>query len=304
VCLIALAIQPPGPWLLVVAANRDEFHDRHAAPASWWRDRDATGQDRHPPILAGRDLQGGGTWLGMRRGAQPRSLRIAALTNLRPGLMPPRGLPPEPDSLPTATPAVPPSRGRLVADFLAGDQPPADFLRTLSPAPAAYAGFNLLAIETSCHDGVADAWYVNNLPGSMPRSLTTGLHVLSNATLGVPWPKTRLLGNALQAALANEAAPTGGTPAAGADDAACLVETLMAALGDRTPADVAALPATGLDPTRERLLSAPFIADDHYGTRCSTVLLVGRDGKVLFTERSFGPGGAVRATVTERLALE
>jgi uncharacterized protein with NRDE domain len=307
VCLIALAVDMPGPWLLAIAANRDEFHDRQAAPAAYWgADADA--------VLAGKDLQAGGTWLGLRRAADDSSLRIAALTNLRPGLMPAAAPLP---ALPT-----PPSRGGLVAGFLSGATGPAAFLQELAPAAGTYAGFNLLAVQVQDPGTQADAWYLNNLPESRPLRLEPGLHVVSNATLAVEWPKTRRLREAMSGLLAahgrnarRSAASVGrgtslagtgasvgaGTPSAGEADAdQALAEALLGALSDRTPAPDSDLPSTGLDRRRERLLSAPFIVDDHYGTRCSTVLLVARDGGVFFSERSFGPGGRLSGTVVHR----
>ncbi|MBA3478949.1 MAG: NRDE family protein [Lautropia sp.] len=304
-CLIGIAVDWPGPWLLVVAANRDEFHDRQAAPASWWNAPDAAAGPEQATVFGGRDLQGGGTWLGLRRAAHA-SLRVGALTNLRPGLMPAPALPPP------GRPAVPPSRGNLVAGYLSSRADPATFLRNLDPPPGAYAGFNLLAIALGGRGGGIDTGYLNNLPGSQVRRLAAGIHVLSNATLDVPWPKTRRLQAAMTAALGGVtvavtgAAPRGATAATVAADAgneARLATTLLAALGDRTEAGEADLPRTGLDRDRERLLSAPFIVDDHYGTRCSTVLVVDREGRVYFAERSFGPGGRLLGMVTERFVL-
>ena len=303
-CLIGLAADLPGPWLLVVAANRDEFHDRHTAPAAYWG-------STPNGLLAGRDLQGGGTWLGMRRVPDGGSIRIAALTNLRPGLMPA-----PPVDLP-GQPAVPPSRGQLVANFLRTSAEPEVFLRDLDPPAAAYAGFNLLALRlatvqaggTAAATGNAsgnashaarnaadavpglDAWYLNNLPGAPARRLGTGVHLVSNATLDVAWPKTTLLHGALTEALS------------GMHDSAQLCARLFDALADRSLAVDAELPQTGLDHARERMLSAPFIVDDHYGTRCSTVIIVSRTGDVLFSERSFGPAGQPLGRFTERFSL-
>ncbi len=275
-CLIALAVDPPGPWLFVLAANRDEFHDRHAAPAAWW----------DPPddgIFGGRDLQAGGSWLALRRLPDGGGLRLAALTNLRPGLMP---APP-----PVSDRGVPPSRGGLVSAFLRAGGLPGQWLQELQPPPQAYAGFNLIAVAIQGLGRAAriDAGYLNNLPGSRPQALGAGVHALSNATLDVPWPKTCRLHDAFGAALQRQDA-----------DADRLAEQLLHALSDRTPAPVDELPATGLDPARERLLSAPFIVDEHYGTRASTVVVVSRSLDVLFVERSFGPRGRPLGTVTER----
>jgi uncharacterized protein with NRDE domain len=307
VCLIAVAIDMPGPWLLLMAANRDEFHDRHSAPAGYW---ERAAWDGNPSdgasagILAGRDLQGGGTWLGVRRSPGNGSLRIGALTNLRSGLMPPS---------PATGDAVPPSRGRLVARYLADDLGPSRFLEALEPPPDSYAGFNLLAIRISGEAVGVDAGYLNNLQGSRPRRLEPGMHVVSNATLDVEWPKTRLLRAAMTEVLeahgVRAARSTGASPGVAAamdadPDADEKAEAfLLEALADRTIAPAAQLPATGLEPARESLLSAPFIVDDHYGTRCSTVIGVNRNGAVFFTERSYGPGGRRLGTVRERFTL-
>ena len=291
-CLIGFAIGPPGPWLLVVAANRDEFHDRHTAPAAYWG---GTPQG----LLAGRDLQGGGTWLGLRRVAGDAGLRIGALTNLRPGLMP------APSPPPAGAPAVPPSRGHLVSDFLHSDEDPAEFLRHLEPPASAYAGFNLIAMEVPGAGAPVNPWYLNNLPGCQPRRLNAGLHVLSNATLGVAWPKTRLLHDAMKKAL-DDRMQVSTIPSSGAglgQGASRLADVLLDALADRRTAEQADLPSTGLDSERERLLSAPFIVDDHYGTRCSTVVVVSREGQVFFAARSFGPGGRLLGTVAEEFTL-
>jgi len=284
VCLIALAVDAPGPWLLAMAANRDEFHDRQAVPAAWWEETAAG-------VLAGRDLQAGGTWLGLRRAAADSSLRIAALTNLRPGLMPPAPVPSDREA--------PPSRGGLVAGFLAASAGPAAFLEDMAPPAGSYAGFNLLAIESPDPGKVVDAWYLNNLPGSVPRRLEAGLHVLSNAVLGVEWPKTRRLGDAMAGVLEGHSNEARGAAAVGEDADARLGRALMEALADRTTAPDADLPDTGLERGRERLLSAPFIVDDHYGTRCSTVLVVSRSGHVYFAEQSFGPRGRPAGSVVQ-----
>ena len=115
-CLILFAHQMHGAYRLVVGANRDEFHGRPTVPAAWWEDA--------PGVLAGRDLQGGGTWMGITRGG-----RFAAVTNIR-------------------TPGVElvgaPSRGALVANFLQGDDSPEAYLAQIAPEADRFNGFNLL----------------------------------------------------------------------------------------------------------------------------------------------------------------
>jgi uncharacterized protein with NRDE domain len=254
-------------------------------------------------IFAGRDLRGGGTWLGLRRSGNDRLVRIGALTNLRPGLMPP---PPAP-----APDVVPPSRGRLVVDYLAADSEPAAYLQSLDPPADAYAGFNLLAMQVAATDDRVTACYLNNLPGSRPRRLASGVHAISNATLDVEWPKTRRLRDAMTRALdaqpARSSSTAGGADdlaaAAAAGDAEALEAFLLEALADRITASEDLLPRTGLEPPRERLLSSPFIVDDHYGTRCSTVIGISRSGAVFFTERRFGPRGQPLGLQRERFLL-
>ncbi|RTL57900.1 MAG: NRDE family protein [Rhodocyclaceae bacterium] len=165
-CLILLAWQAHPEFPLVVAANRDEFHNRPTAVADYWQDR--------PDILAGRDLVAGGTWMGMTLTG-----RFAALTNYRdPAQM-------RPDA---------PSRGPLVSDFLTGNAAPQDYLQGLALSGGGYNGFNLL---------VADRqelfWYSNM--GGEPRRLAPGIYGLSNELLDTPWPKVEAAKSDLSRAL-------------------------------------------------------------------------------------------------------
>lgn len=164
-CLILMAWQAHPDYPLVVAANRDEFFARRTASADFWADA--------PHVLAGRDLEAGGTWLGITRTG-----RFAALTNYR-----------DPAS---HRPAAP-SRGRLVADFLTGDLGIDAYLETL--APARFNGFNLLL-----GDGAQLVAFSNI---SMEKhALGPGVYGLSNALLDTPWPKVGAGKTALEAALA------------------------------------------------------------------------------------------------------
>ncbi len=165
-CLIAFAWNAHPEYRLVVAANRDEWHDRPAAPAAWWNDR--------PQILAGRDLKAGGTWMGVTR-----SGRFAAVTNFRdPG-----------DRKSTAR-----SRGELVTAFLLGDETPAAFLTATKKVALDYNGFNLIV-----GDGTSLA-YFGSSEGAI-EILEPGVYALSNHTLNEPWPKVTMAKSALGAAL-------------------------------------------------------------------------------------------------------
>jgi uncharacterized protein with NRDE domain len=172
VCLILLAYHSHPRFPLVVAANRDEWFQRPTAPARFWSD--------HPEVLAGRDLEQGGTWLGItRRG------RFAALTNYR-------------DPANKRDPA--PSRGALPSGFLIGDAEPLDYVERLRSAAHAYNGFNLFAAD---RDSLA---YLSS-PGATASRLGPGIYGLSNGVLDEPWPKVTKGKTALERALSSSPGP-------------------------------------------------------------------------------------------------
>lgn len=153
-CLIFVAHQMHERYRLVVVANRDEYHARPTQPAAFW--------PQAPTLLAGRDLEAGGTWLGItKRG------RFAAVTNYR-------------DAEPRQSSAK--SRGELVFDFLVSAEPPPDYATRLSANANGYNGFGLLA-----GDG-CELWYCSNRVAG-PRKLAPGVYGLSNHLLDTPWPK-------------------------------------------------------------------------------------------------------------------
>ena len=252
-CLIVLAWKASPEAHLAVAANRDEFFARRTAPAAWWADE--------PGVLAGRDLEAGGTWLGVTRGG-----RFAALTNFRDA------------SAPRKNGA--PSRGGLAADFLRGATSAADYAAAVRAIAGRYHGFNLLV-----SDG-AELWSFSNVEGE-PEHLGPGVWGLSNHLLETPWPKVTTARSRLEAAL---------RAANGAEN---LERRLLDLLEDRATAPESELPATGLPRDWERALSAAFVELPGYGTRASTALVVAADGTVRFTERSFGPRGAPLGEVHE-----
>ena len=153
-CLIFIAYRHHSRYPLVVAANRDEFYARPTAPARFWTE--------HPELLAGRDLESGGSWLGLTR-----SGRFAAVTNYREA---------------GKAHDNAPSRGHLVTDYLLGADPPAEYLRRVSVCGAEYNGFNLLA-----GDAKSLCWYSNRANGV--KTLTPGVYALSNHLLDTRWPK-------------------------------------------------------------------------------------------------------------------
>jgi uncharacterized protein with NRDE domain len=153
-CLILFAYKVVPGCPLIVAANRDEWFSRPATPAAFWTD--------HPDILAGRDLQAGGTWLGIsNRG------RFAALTNFR---------------NPNDRRLDAPSRGALVSSFLAGTMTAQGFMLDLSRDADAYNGFSMLA-------GDASGLFCYSNRGDDVIKVQPGIHGLSNHLLDTPWPK-------------------------------------------------------------------------------------------------------------------
>ncbi len=165
-CLITLAYRVHDSFPLVVAANRDEYYTRPTRGLHFW--------DDHPGLLAGRDLEAGGTWMGVTRGG-----RFAAITNYR-----------------STTPAPDParSRGMLTLEFLAGEAAPLDYLQAICDQGGQYAGFNLLVGD---RDGI---YYLSNIEGQV-RALTPGIHSISNGLLDSGWPKQRCAETRLAAAL-------------------------------------------------------------------------------------------------------
>jgi uncharacterized protein with NRDE domain len=236
-CVLALAFDEHPRWRLVLAGNRDELHARAAAPLHRW--------DGHGRVLAGQDLQSGGTWLGVSEEG-----RLAVVTNLR-------GYGPPEDGRP--------SRGLLLRDLLAGEggyaAPSDEDLDGFNP-------FNLFALV----DGALMFW--SNRPAPERRRLGPGLYGASNGPLDAPWPKTVRLKTALAAWLEAD----GERP-----------EALLDALrDDQPPAVQAGPPSDAPEPPQTPI----FIRNPLYGTRCSTVVAIDRDGRGRIIERRYDADGA------------
>ena len=152
-CLIVFAWRPGHAQPLIVAANRDEFYARPSLPLAQWQDA--------PHVYAGRDLEAGGTWLGVNADG-----RFAALTNIRDPHQPPARK----------------SRGELVARFLSGSLPLEQYLAEINGRAIEYAGFNLLV-------GTREELWHYNANHTEPTRLEAGVYGLSNAGLDTPWPK-------------------------------------------------------------------------------------------------------------------
>lgn len=171
-CILFVAWRQSRDYPLVVAANRDEFHHRAAAPLQWWEEA--------PHMAAGRDLEAGGTWLGVTRDG-----RFAALTNVRH----------------PAAGGAPRSRGQLVRDILLDPAGVPHALVAAARDRHAYGPFNLLAL-----DG-AGLYYLNNIDTEASQMLAPGVYGLSNARLDTPWPKLVRGREAFARLVADGAAP-------------------------------------------------------------------------------------------------
>jgi len=267
-CLAAIAWNVHPRYRAIVIANRDEYHARSSAALAPWEEA--------ADILAGRDLQAGGTWFGM-----DRRRRLGLVTNYREPARPRRNAP---------------TRGRLVSDFLRAGDDPELYLEQLADDSPGYAGFNLLLAD---HEGL---WYATNRAEPFARRLDAGVHLVSNHVLDTPWPKVRRLRAALEHWLsATEAYEAGTHYGSAADQATIDTSALWAALADRECAPPTELPRTGLTAEWELQLSAPFVQHGGYGTRCSTLLLLGHDGSVDIEERSFDMTGEPAGTAKWRL---
>lgn len=249
-CLAVLAWQSHPDYPLILASNRDEFYTRSTRPASWW------GQS--VSLLAGRDEEAGGTWLGINR-----SGRFALVTNVR---------------APTERNPHAPSRGALVVAALQAGDDVGPWLDATAQRTQPYNGFNLLVGDTLPlvkPEGRGSSrpqlhYFSNRLDGA-PRALRSGVYGLSNGFLDTPWPKVVRAVAAFATRIAQRVDH----------------DALFAILADRALARESQLPQTGVPPDWERQLSAIQIRANGYGTRASTLITVRRDGVVNFIERSF-----------------
>ena len=251
-CLAVVSYRQNESFPLILAANRDEDFDRPTGAAEFWTD--------DPSILAGRDLRGGGTWLGVSR-----SGRFAAVTNYREGIR-------LRDAASTSGPAgtAKRSRGLLVTDWLKADadQTAVEFLSRVEDAASEYNGFNLLIGDL---DGL---FYFSNRGGG-GQALAPGLYGLSNHLLDTPWPKVTRAKSQI----------------AGCVESKCLpIDDMFEVLADETPAADDQLPDTGVGVVLERLLSPIFIRAKTYGTRSSTIVVIDSEHTVRFIERTFASG--------------
>jgi uncharacterized protein with NRDE domain len=235
-CVASIAWKAHPRWSILLAGNRDELHERPAAPLARWN---AAG------IIAGRDLRSGGTWLGVSEDG-----RLAVITNLT-------GYTPRPTA---------PTRGALVTDALAGEFPTADALAAFNP-------FNLIVATRDVLE------MVSNRPSASRSALNVGIHGLSNGAVDSDWPKVTRLNALLADWLGGDAS----NPA-----------LLFDALAEDRAKSVATAPDAESEP-RARI----FIRNPVYGTRCSTVVAIDREGAGVILERRYDADATVTGETRE-----
>ncbi|MET3504376.1 NRDE family protein [Halalkalibacter oceani] len=255
-CLLLLAINQHPDYPLIFCGNRDEFYDRPAADAHYW------GEDGQ--LFGGRDLEKGGTWLGLTR-----SGRFAAVTNVREAA--------------AGTASATESRGKIVTDFLCSTVSGADYSRQLLKKNALYQGYNAVF-------GVENELYYASNRANESGKLPDGIHVLSNASLNTPWPKTEQLKTSITALLKDNRQPVDRW-----------LEAIFDSLRDDRPYPDEMLPETGVDLERERRLSPIFIKGEKYGTRASTIVLMNRSRKFRFLEQTYGPFGQKKTRTDKQI---
>lgn len=237
-CVIYIAFGQHPDHPLILLANRDEYYARPSLAAAYWDDLQE--------IYAGRDLVGGGTWLGVNKNG-----RIAAVTNYR-----------DPNA-PTGVI----SRGQLVAEYLRSNENPREYLETVMRNGEHYSGFNLIVGEISSR--CEQLFYCSNR-GNEIVELKKGIYGLSNHLLDTPWPKVKKgktrLSKLMDAGSAND-------------------DQLLEILADEKLAEDDELPSTGIPIEAEKALSAVFIRTPNYGTRSSTLVKFDSNFTWTFDER-------------------
>jgi uncharacterized protein with NRDE domain len=244
-CLILFSYNTTPGYRLILAANRDEFFSRPTASLDWWDD-DKT-------ILGGRDLQAGGTWLGVNRRGD-----FGALTNYR-----------ETGHETGHNSAAVSSRGEILHHFLRENGGCPQFLETLAGRGGRYRGFSLLL------GGKDGLFYYSNRsekPNQSGAGVAAGIYGLSNHLIDSSWPKVERGKMLLEEVLRKES---------------FTIEALFGVLGDTVRPPLNRLPKTGVGEEWEKVLAPIFIHSEGYGTRSSAILTIADDGAIQFHERTY-----------------
>lgn len=233
-CIVALAWRVLDETPLCLISNRDEFYQRPTQALHEWE---------NSPIIAGQDLQSGGTWMGITA-----SGRWAVITNFRDGN--------DKNNYPT-------SRGHIIQHFLESELTPIRFAQELEKRQCDYAGFNLFVGDRD------QAVYMSNR-GEAPQVLAHGVYVVSNGLMSEDWQKTRHL----RKRFTQEFLPMLQYPDMPESD---LCYAVWDILEDERKIIPELLPKTGISHEMEQLLSSTFIQSPVYGTRCSNFLRMKTD---------------------------
>lgn len=238
-CLITFRLASHPEYKLILAANRDESYERPTAPADFWQE--------YPTLLAGKDLEANGTWLGITKNG-----KIAVITNCH-------------DAETINIDPQKRSRGKIITDYLASERTATHYLNQLIEQKNQYLPFNVLL-------GDVDKLYHFNSQDQSYTLLKKGTHSLSNATINTPWPKVtntkKQIDHIFQAS--ND-----------------YIEKLFQMMMDQTPAPDQQLPDAPFPIETLRKISANFIDTEDFGTKSTTLLLVDHKNKVTFIERTY-----------------
>lgn len=241
-CLLLFALNFHPDYKLILLANRDEFYARPTMQAHEWNVPNK--------VIAGKDLQAGGTWLGIDRKG-----RFSAITNYR-----------DPKNIKTNAP----SRGELVQNYLLSSTDPLKYMFQVQFRAQLFNGFNLLVGNRE------DVFYYSNYAKSIQK-VPDGIHGLSNHLLNTYWYKVSLGKEKLENYLLKNTILN-------IDELFELLED------ETLPSEDRLIQQTGLPMEQEKMLAPMFIRSEHYGTCSSTILLWDVNDKVTFVEKTFHYG--------------
>lgn len=254
-CILFFAINQHPKYPVIICANRDEFHQRPTQMMHWWPTHNHNNDhNNQSPILAGKDLQAGGTWLGLNEQG-----RFSALTNFR---------------QPQLFDQNKKSRGDLVLQALTKtDQ---EVKTQLAQSAHLYNGFNLVfgqLNKLTCFDSVSNKFQI----------LTSGFHSLCNGALDDIWPKMALGQSQLAHVISASAEQT--TPRD------LPIDKLFSLMQNNQQATVETLPNTGVPVDWEQRLSSIFIVSPEYGTRTTNIIIQDNEGNISAYDRSYNEQG-------------
>lgn len=258
-CLIIFAHQPGTRFPLIVAANRDEFYARPTRQADFWPDA------APHPLLAGKDLRAGGTWLGITGNG-----RFAAVTNIRD---------------PSQQEQKPRSRGELTLAFLQSSISPRDYADQLQTCFDEFAGFNLLVGDRE------SLFYLNN-QARVSQRLTPGVHGLSNGLLNSDWPKVTRGRERLQTLLQTSDGPD-------SDQLITMMHDRQPAPDAELPST-----GVPLALERQLSAAFIQNTERRYGTLCSTAIILEDSGHCRFAEQNYDVAGDSSAGHFYRFPLQ